>query len=212
MVSYHLLYFFVCFRRNPQIRMNFFGVLSFNAPYLPWVLLLFSLLLGNNILVDFMGKLQVEDHGESALVTMWFKLSPVRRKVGVRAQIIRKVFVFIVVFSVSLELAWSVFSLPSFERTQHSTDWKKYKILIKGSLLFFKEKNSLFLCFEWLAVNCSNQKLNNIHIEKKQAFFSKFPFLCPDCYAERSQFDEALRVIQLHVKYSRMKWIKMRFE
>ncbi|KAK6024632.1 hypothetical protein OSTOST_09555 [Ostertagia ostertagi] len=28
--------------------MNFFGVLSFTAPYLPWVLLLFSLLLGNN--------------------------------------------------------------------------------------------------------------------------------------------------------------------
>ncbi|KAK6052225.1 hypothetical protein COOONC_10269 [Cooperia oncophora] len=35
--------------------MNFFGVLSFTAPYLPWVLLLFSLLLGNNAIVDFMG-------------------------------------------------------------------------------------------------------------------------------------------------------------
>uniref|UniRef100_A0A1I7WAY8 Secreted protein n=1 Tax=Heterorhabditis bacteriophora TaxID=37862 RepID=A0A1I7WAY8_HETBA len=34
--------------------MNFFGVLSFTAPYLPWVLLLFSLLLGNNAVVDFM--------------------------------------------------------------------------------------------------------------------------------------------------------------
>ncbi len=42
-------------RRNPYVRMNFFGLLNFQAPYLPWVLLGFSLLLGNAILVDLMG-------------------------------------------------------------------------------------------------------------------------------------------------------------
>lgn len=35
--------------------MNFFGLLTFNAPYLPWVLLGFSLLLGNSIAVDILG-------------------------------------------------------------------------------------------------------------------------------------------------------------
>lgn len=37
------------------MRMNFFGLLNFQAPYLPWVLLGFSLLLGNAVLVDLMG-------------------------------------------------------------------------------------------------------------------------------------------------------------
>lgn len=36
-------------------RMNFFGLLNFQAPYLPWVLFAFSLLLGNSIIVDLMG-------------------------------------------------------------------------------------------------------------------------------------------------------------
>ncbi|VDP01037.1 unnamed protein product [Soboliphyme baturini] len=42
-------------RRNPYIRMNFFGILIFQAPYLPWILLGFSILLGNAVIVDFMG-------------------------------------------------------------------------------------------------------------------------------------------------------------
>uniref|UniRef100_A0AC35GLT3 Derlin n=1 Tax=Panagrolaimus sp. PS1159 TaxID=55785 RepID=A0AC35GLT3_9BILA len=46
---------YVWSRRNPLVPMNFFGILSFNAPYLPWVLLLFSLLLGNNAMVDGLG-------------------------------------------------------------------------------------------------------------------------------------------------------------
>lgn len=46
---------YVWSRRNPYVRMNFFGLLNFQAPYLPWVLLAFSLLLGNAILVDLMG-------------------------------------------------------------------------------------------------------------------------------------------------------------
>uniref|UniRef100_A0A915Q0S7 Histidine kinase/HSP90-like ATPase domain-containing protein n=1 Tax=Setaria digitata TaxID=48799 RepID=A0A915Q0S7_9BILA len=53
--AFTIMLVYVWSRRNPYVRMNFFGVLSFNAPYLPWVLLLFSLLLGNNAIVDFMG-------------------------------------------------------------------------------------------------------------------------------------------------------------
>lgn len=55
--AFTIMLVYVWSRRNPYVRMNFFGVLSFNAPYLPWVLLLFSLLLGNNAIVDFMGEL-----------------------------------------------------------------------------------------------------------------------------------------------------------
>eukprot|EP01034_Spumella_vulgaris_P031253 gene31253-38616_t len=35
--------------------MSFFGVLQFNAPYLPWMLLLFSLVLGNPVEMDVLG-------------------------------------------------------------------------------------------------------------------------------------------------------------
>ena len=43
--------------RNPYICMNFFGLLNFQAPFLPWVLMGFSLLLGNSIIVDLLGKI-----------------------------------------------------------------------------------------------------------------------------------------------------------
>lgn len=46
---------YVWARRNPLVRMNFFGLLNFQAPYMPWALLGFSLLLGNAVLVDLMG-------------------------------------------------------------------------------------------------------------------------------------------------------------
>ncbi|KAK6190952.1 hypothetical protein SNE40_002710 [Patella caerulea] len=46
---------YVWSRRNPYIRMNFFGLMNFQAPYLPWVLLGFSLLLGNSVIIDLMG-------------------------------------------------------------------------------------------------------------------------------------------------------------
>lgn len=46
---------YVWSRRNPYVRMNFFGLLNFQAPYLPWVLFAFSLLLGNSVIVDLMG-------------------------------------------------------------------------------------------------------------------------------------------------------------
>ena len=47
---------YVWARRNPFVRMNFFGLLTFQAPYLPYVLLGFSLLLGNSVSVDLLGK------------------------------------------------------------------------------------------------------------------------------------------------------------
>ncbi|XP_032165412.1 derlin-3 isoform X8 [Mustela erminea] len=46
---------YVWSRRNPQVRVNFFGLLTFQAPFLPWALMGFSLLLGNSILVDLLG-------------------------------------------------------------------------------------------------------------------------------------------------------------
>ncbi|KAF3931469.1 Derlin-2 [Dactylella cylindrospora] len=41
-------------RRNPNVRLSFLGLFVFNAPYLPWVLLGFSLLLNGNMPKDDM--------------------------------------------------------------------------------------------------------------------------------------------------------------
>jgi Derlin-2/3 len=46
---------YVWARRNRHARMNFLGFFNFTAPYLPWVLLGFSALLGGNGLVDIVG-------------------------------------------------------------------------------------------------------------------------------------------------------------
>ncbi|KAK2171143.1 hypothetical protein NP493_1099g00017 [Ridgeia piscesae] len=53
--AFTIMLVYVWSRRNPYVRMNFFGLLNFQAPYLPWVLLAFSLLLGNSVVVDMMG-------------------------------------------------------------------------------------------------------------------------------------------------------------
>ncbi|XP_041348988.1 derlin-2-like [Gigantopelta aegis] len=53
--AFTIMLVYVWSRRNPYIRMNFFGLMNFQAPYLPWVLLGFSLLLGNSVIVDLMG-------------------------------------------------------------------------------------------------------------------------------------------------------------
>jgi len=53
--AFTIMLVYIWSRRNPYIRMNFFGLLTFQAPYLPWVLLGFSVLLGNAVIVDFMG-------------------------------------------------------------------------------------------------------------------------------------------------------------
>ena len=46
---------YVWARRNPHVRMSFLGLFSFHAPYLPWVLLSFSVLLGNSATIDLIG-------------------------------------------------------------------------------------------------------------------------------------------------------------
>ena len=39
-------------RRNPEVRLSFLGLLVFTAPYLPWVLALFSLVLHGTVPKD----------------------------------------------------------------------------------------------------------------------------------------------------------------
>eukprot|EP00322_Chrysochromulina_rotalis_P019521 CAMPEP_0115880350 /NCGR_PEP_ID=MMETSP0287-20121206/27824_1 /TAXON_ID=412157 /ORGANISM="Chrysochromulina rotalis, Strain UIO044" /LENGTH=203 /DNA_ID=CAMNT_0003336155 /DNA_START=138 /DNA_END=749 /DNA_ORIENTATION=- len=46
---------YVWSRRNEFVRMSFLGLFTFRAPFLPWVLLAFSMLLGNSPSVDLMG-------------------------------------------------------------------------------------------------------------------------------------------------------------
>lgn len=46
---------YVWSRRNPRVHMNFLGLFTFTAPYLPWVFLAFGLLLGNNPIFDLLG-------------------------------------------------------------------------------------------------------------------------------------------------------------
>lgn len=47
---------YVWSRRSPQVRVNFFGLLNFQAPFLPWALMGFSMLLGNSVLTDLLGE------------------------------------------------------------------------------------------------------------------------------------------------------------
>jgi Derlin-2/3 len=42
-------------RRNQYVNMSFLGLFSFTAPYLPWVLLIFSVMLGSSPVVDLLG-------------------------------------------------------------------------------------------------------------------------------------------------------------
>jgi len=42
-------------RRNENVKMSFLGVFSFTAPYLPWVMLAFTLLTGNSLTMDMIG-------------------------------------------------------------------------------------------------------------------------------------------------------------
>lgn len=42
-------------RRHQYVNLSFLGIFNFTAPYLPWVLLAFSLVLGNSPVVDLMG-------------------------------------------------------------------------------------------------------------------------------------------------------------
>nr|XP_033812942.1 derlin-3 isoform X1 [Geotrypetes seraphini] len=53
--AFTIMLVYIWSRRNPTIRMNFFGLLNFQAPFLPWVLTGFTLLLGHSILIDLLG-------------------------------------------------------------------------------------------------------------------------------------------------------------
>lgn len=49
-LSFSLIYIWA--RRNPSVRLSFLGLFVFNAPYLPWVLLLFRLVINNTLPKD----------------------------------------------------------------------------------------------------------------------------------------------------------------
>lgn len=53
--AFTIMLVYIWSRRNPFVRMNFFGLLTFKAPFLPWVLFGFSLMLGNSVMVDLIG-------------------------------------------------------------------------------------------------------------------------------------------------------------
>ncbi|KAF4791012.1 Derlin-2 [Turdus rufiventris] len=61
--AFTIMLVYVWSRRNPYVRMNFFGLLIFQAPFLPWVLMGFSLLLGNSIIVDLLGEQWQQSRG-----------------------------------------------------------------------------------------------------------------------------------------------------
>ena len=42
-------------RRHPYVNLSFLGIFNFSAPYLPWVLLAFSVTLRSNAVVDLLG-------------------------------------------------------------------------------------------------------------------------------------------------------------
>ena len=42
-------------RRHQYVNLSFLGIFNFTAPYLPWVLLPFSLMLGSSPVVDLLG-------------------------------------------------------------------------------------------------------------------------------------------------------------
>jgi Derlin-2/3 len=54
-LTFMMVYLWARDPENFYIRMSFFGVIQFNAPYLPWVLLLFSLMIGNPVEMDLLG-------------------------------------------------------------------------------------------------------------------------------------------------------------
>lgn len=53
--AFTIMLVYIWSRRNPSVRMNFFGLITFQAPYLPWVLLAFSIILGSSTVVDIIG-------------------------------------------------------------------------------------------------------------------------------------------------------------
>jgi Derlin-2/3 len=54
-LAFMMVYVWARDDENLNVRMSLLGLFPFNAPYLPWVLLLFSLFLGNPIETDLLG-------------------------------------------------------------------------------------------------------------------------------------------------------------
>ena len=55
--AFTIMLVYVWSQRNPYVRMNFFSLFTFRAPFLPLVLMGFSWLLGNSIIVYLLGTL-----------------------------------------------------------------------------------------------------------------------------------------------------------
>lgn len=53
-LSFMMIYLWSRDPENYYIRLNFFGVLNFSAPYLPWAMLIFSMLIGNSVEMDLL--------------------------------------------------------------------------------------------------------------------------------------------------------------
>lgn len=54
-LAFMMVYLWARAPEQRHVRMSLLGLFPFNAPYLPWVLLLFSLFIGNPIETDFLG-------------------------------------------------------------------------------------------------------------------------------------------------------------
>lgn len=54
-LGFMMVYLWARSPENLHVRMSLLGIFPFNAPYLPWVLLMFSLVLGNPIETDLLG-------------------------------------------------------------------------------------------------------------------------------------------------------------
>ena len=54
-LSFMMVYVWARGRENEHVRLSLLGLYDFNAPYLPWVLFLFSLFLGNPASTDLLG-------------------------------------------------------------------------------------------------------------------------------------------------------------
>lgn len=68
---------YVWSRRSPHVRVNFFGLLNFQAPFLPWALMGFSLLLGNSVITDLLGEPAHPCHSPQANCShqgMWWRI------------------------------------------------------------------------------------------------------------------------------------------
>lgn len=51
-------------RRHQYVQLSMMGLFNFTAPYLPWVLLAFSVMLGNSPLVDLLGMMAGGERGQ----------------------------------------------------------------------------------------------------------------------------------------------------